>query len=243
VQPGTLLSLRIQLVSCLLPPFDTECIALVLERLEFNLQRHNLPIQFLQFVWFGLLCKPQRAGGLVNQVDSLIRKEAVGDVSRSVDCCCDECSVGDANSMVNLVLWLETTKDRDGGLKRGLVDLHGLESALEGSVAFNVFAVLVWRCGSDELQATSERRLNEIGGRNGAFSLAKSKEDMEFVDEADGVAALVFNVSQERFELFLELAADARACNDPGEVKRENAFVEQRLSRTSVQTEGRRGRG
>ena len=243
MQTGTLLSLRIQLASRLLPPFDTERIALVLERLEFNLQRHNLPIQFLQLVWFGLLCKPQRAGGLVNQVNGLIRKEAVGDVSRSVDCCSDQRGVGDANSMVNLVLWLETTEDRDSGLKRGLVNLHGLESAFEGSVAFDVFTVLVWRCGPDQLQTTSERRLDEIRCRDGAFSLAKSKEDMEFVDEADGVAALVFNVSQERFELFLELAADARACNDPGEVKRENAFVEQRLSRTSVQTEGRRGRG
>ena len=57
--------------------------------------------------------------------------------------------------MMHFVPRLETTKDGDGGLDRRLVNLYGLEPALESGVLADRLAVLVWRGGSDELQAAS----------------------------------------------------------------------------------------
>ena len=49
----------------------------------------------------------------------------------------------------------ETTKDSYGRLDRRLVYLHGLEPTLESGVLADRLAVLVWRRGSNELQAAS----------------------------------------------------------------------------------------
>lgn len=56
---------------------------------------------------------------------------------------CDERAVRDTDTVVYLVAGLETTEDRNRGLDRRLVDLHGLESTLERGVFTNGLPELV----------------------------------------------------------------------------------------------------
>ena len=56
---------------------------------------------------------------------------------------CDECPVGDFDSMVDFVPTLKPTEDRDRGFYGGLVDRDRLEAALKGSIFLNALAVFV----------------------------------------------------------------------------------------------------
>ena len=74
----------------------------------------------------------------------------------------------------------------DGLLERGLLDHHRLEAALERGVLLDVLAELVERGGADALQlAARERRLEDVGGVDGAFGGAGAHERVQLVDEED----------------------------------------------------------
>src|SRR5450756_632194 len=83
------------------------------------------------------------AGGLVDEVDRLVRQEAVADVAVGELGRRGERLVGDADAVVGLVAIAETLEDLDGLLDRRLGHLDLLEAALQGGVALQVLAVLV----------------------------------------------------------------------------------------------------
>src|SRR5215475_5507780 len=90
------------------------------------------------------------AGGcLVDQVDGLVRQEAVGDVAVGELRGGLEGLVGDLHAVVLLVALAQALEDLHGLLGGGLLDLDLLETALERGVALQVLAVLVKRGGAD----------------------------------------------------------------------------------------------
>ena len=62
--------------------------------------------------------------------------------------------------MEDLIALFQAAEDGDGVLHRRLIDLNGLEAALERGVLFDILAVLVERRGADAVQlAAGEHRL------------------------------------------------------------------------------------
>ena len=76
----------------------------------------------------------QAATGLVDQVDGLVGQVAVGEVAVGQVGRGDQRLVGDGHRVVRLVAVAQALQDLDGVRHRRLLDLDGLEAALEGGV-------------------------------------------------------------------------------------------------------------
>ena len=168
-------------------------------------------------------------GGLVDQVDGLVRQVAVGDVAdRQVRGGLDRL-VRDRDLVVLLVALADAHQDVDGLLERRLLDHDRLEAALEGGVALDVLAVLVERRRADALElAAGERRLEDVGGVDRALGCTGADERVELVDEEDRVVR-VAELLDDLLEPLLELAAVLGAGDERADVEGQDALVEQRL--------------
>ena len=114
-------------------------------------------------------------------------------------------------------------------LQRGLVDEDRLEAALQGGVLLDVLAVLVERGRPDALDlAPSQRRLQDVGGVDGAFGGAGTDQSVELVDEEHDLTTrsdLVEDLLQPLFELSAVLGSRDQGAH----VESQHALVHQRL--------------
>ena len=141
-----------------------------------------------------------------------------------------QCRVEDANAMVHLVALLQTTQDGDGVLHTGLVDDDRLETALQRSVLFDVFAIFIERRRADGTQfPASELRLEQVGGIDGTFRGAGADDGVQLVDEQDDLPLAGSYLLEERLEPVLEFAAEFRARDHGTEVHRDDALALERL--------------
>src|SRR4028119_914180 len=131
-----------------------------------------------------------RARGPVDQVDRLVRQEAVGDVPVGQRRGGDERAVGDADPVVRLVPVAQPLEDLARVGERRLAHLDRLEAPLEGGVLLQVLAVLVERGGADGLQlATGQHRLENAGGVDRALRGTRPREGGGVVGGRGGGAA------------------------------------------------------
>ena len=80
--------------------------------------------------------------GLVDEVDGLIRQEAVGDVALGEQHSLTQDALGDLDAVVLLIVVGDALQDLERILHVRLVDRDRLEAALERGVLFDVLAVL-----------------------------------------------------------------------------------------------------
>lgn len=162
---------------------------------------------------------------LVDEVDRLVRQEAVVDVAVGQSCRSHERLVGDRHAVVRLVAVAQTLEDLDGVLDRRLTDLDGLEAAFERGVLLDVLAVLVEGGRADRLQFTAcELRLEDRRCVDRAFGRTRADERVQLVDEQDDVAAAV-DLLEDLLEAFLEVAAVPAACHERTQVERVELLV------------------
>ncbi len=177
---------------------------------------------------------PQPRCGLVDQVDGLVGKEALGDVAVGEIGGGGERLVADLHLVVLLVAIAQALEDLHALLDRRLIDLDLLEAALQRRVALEVLAVLVQRRRADRLQlAAGERRLQDRGRIDRALGRAGADEVVELVDEQDDVAALG-DLLHHLLEPLLELAAVLRPGDQGGQVERVDLLVAQQLGNLAV---------
>ena len=177
---------------------------------------------------------PHPGAGLVDQVDRLVRQEAVGDVPVGQRRGGHEGAVGDADPVVRLVAVAQALEDLDGVLQRRLADLDGLEAALESGVLLQVLAVLVERGGADGLQLTAgQHRLEDAGGVDRALRGTRPDEGVDLVDEQDDVAAGA-DLLEDLLQPLLEVTAVAGTGDERAEVQRVELLVLQRLGHLAL---------
>ena len=153
----------------------------------------------------GHAADPHPGAGLVDQVDGLVRQEAVADVAVGQLGRGDQRAVGDRHPVVRLVPVAQPLEDLDRVRDRRLGDLDGLEPALERGVLLQVLAVLIQRGGADGLQlAAGQHRLQDRGRVDGALGGTRPDEGVDLVDEQDDVATgadLLEHLLQPLFEV------------------------------------------
>src|SRR5438132_155524 len=99
-------------------------------------------------------------GGLVDQVDRLVRQVPVLDVAVSELGCGAQRLVGDLHAVMRLVAVAQPAQDLHRVVDGRLFDAYLLEAALERCIALEVLAVLVERRRADRLELPArERRL------------------------------------------------------------------------------------
>src|SRR6186713_475128 len=119
-----------------------------------------------------------------------------------------------------LVTLTQSAQDRDAFLDRRLVNVNGLEAALESGVLLNVLAVLVKRGCADRVQlAAREHRLQQVGRVHRAFGSAGTDDRMELVDEQHDLAFGILDLLENGLETLLELAAELRPGNERAKVE------------------------
>ena len=172
--------------------------------------------------------------GLVDEVDRLVRQEAIGDVAvRLVDRGFDRLArVLDVMEVLVAVLDAEQDLDRLALARR--VDLDRLEAALERAVLLDVLAVLGGRRRADAADlAARQRRLQDVRRVERAFGRAGADQRVQLVDEDDDVR-VVGQLLHDRLEALFELTAVLRAGDDQRDVEREDALVRQEVRHVAV---------
>ena len=181
-----LLELRLQL-DLAVAQIDGIIEALRFERLFlFLLQALEIDEGLAQAYGVRRLIHTYAAAGLVDQVDSLVRHEAVGDIARGQMGGGVERIVRNDELVVLLIAALYALQNLNRLLNPGLFDQNWLESPLQRGIALDMFAVLVERRGAYHLQlAAAERGLEDIGGVDTAAGRARAHQHVHFVDERE----------------------------------------------------------
>ena len=203
-----------------------ELVVLLRERAFLNLELRDPAADIVQLCGHGIHLGADHGAGLVHKVDGLVGEEAVGDVAVGERRGGDKGVVVDGDMVVILVALLEAAEDGDGVLHRRLVHLHGLETALQRGVLFDVLAVLVQRGGADAVELTAcQHGLQEIAGVHAALGLARADNGVQLVDEEEDLALGFFDLLQNGFQSLLKLAPVLCARDERAHVQGEDGLV------------------
>mmetsp|Transcript_31540 Transcript_31540/g.74457 ORF Transcript_31540/g.74457 Transcript_31540/m.74457 type:complete len:588 (-) Transcript_31540:52-1815(-) len=173
-------------------------------------------------------------GGLVDEVDGLVRQEAVVDVPVGELGGRLERLLQIDNVVVLGVTALQPTQDLHGLLHARLRHLHGLEAALEGSVLLNVLPVLGQGGRADALQlAARQGRLEDVGGVDGALGGPGADQGVQLINEEDRVVALG-HLLDHVLQALLELAAVLGVGDEHAELEGDEPLVLEALRHLAV---------
>ncbi len=201
-------------------------ICLFLERLAFDLQLHDAPVDLIQRRRLAIDLRPQAARRLVDEIDGLIREKTVADVTGRQGGGGDHGRVGDAHTVVYLVAVLQTAQDGNRFFNRGLGDEDGLEPPFQGGVLLDVLPVLVQRRRADRAQfAPRQHRLEHVRRIDRAFGRAGADHRVQFVDEQDDLAAALADLSEHGLQAVLKLSAEFRPGQERPQIELHDAFV------------------
>ncbi len=210
-------------------------VVLALQRLPLDLELHDAAVEFVELFRLAVDLHAQPAGGLVDQVDRLVRQVAVGDVAVGQRCGRHQRVVGDAHAVVQFVFLPNATQDADGVFHARFADEHGLEAARQGGVLLDVFPIFVERGGADAMQgAAGQFRLDQVGRVHRALGAAGADQVVQLVDEQDDLALGGLDLLQHGLQPFLELAAELGAGHHGAEIQRHQPLALQRLRHVAI---------
>ncbi len=151
-----------------------------------DFQLHDLAVQLVDLGGHRVEFHAQPRRRFVHQVHGLVGEEAVGDITVRKGGGGHEGGILDANAVMHFVALLQAAQDGDRGFDRRLFDINGLETALEGGVLLNMFAVFVEGGRADAAQfAASQLGLEHVGGVRRPFRLTRADQGVKFIDEED----------------------------------------------------------
>ena len=224
-----------ELLRELFEPVARELVVLFLEGHLLDLHLHNAAAQVVELRRHGVDLRADHGAGLIDEVDGLVRQETVGDIAVGERGRGDERVVVDAHAVVDLVALFQAAEDGDGVLHRRLIDLHGLEAALERGILFDILAVLVERRRADAVQlAAGEHRLEQVAGVHAALGLARADDGVQLIDEQQDAPLALAHFLEHGLEPLLEFAAVLCARDQRAHIERENGLVLQALGHVAA---------
>ena len=137
--------------------------------------------------------------------------------------------------MEDLIALFQAAEDGDGVLHRRLVDLNGLEAALERGVLFDILAVFIERGRADAVQlAAGEHRLEEVARVHAALGLAGADNGVQLVDEQQDAPLALAHFLEHGLEPLLKFAAVLCARDQRAHIEREDGLVLQSLGHVAA---------
>ena len=216
-------------------PVARELVVLLLERHLLDLHLHDAAAQIVERRRHGVDLRADHGAGLIDEVDGLIRQETVGDIAVGERGRRDKRVVVDAHAVEDLIALFQAAEDGDGVLHRRLIDLNGLEAALERGVLFDILAVLVKRGRTDAVQlAAGEHRLEQVAGVHAALGLARADDGVQLVDEQQDASLALAHLFEHGLEPFLKFAAVLCARDQRAHIEREDGLVLQSLGHVAA---------
>ena len=113
--------------------------------------------------------------------------------------------------MVDFVLFLQATQNRNRGFDRGFADDDLLKTTLQRRIFFDVLAVFVQGCRTHTMQLTAgQSRLEHIACIHRAFGLTRTHHGVQLVDKDNRLAFVFGQFAQHGFKTLFKLAAKLR---------------------------------
>ena len=167
------------------------------------------------------------AGSLVHQIDGFVRQESVVDISGREFHCSLQSFISNVQTVVLLILFPQALQNLQCSLLVGLTYGNRLETTLQRGILFDVLAVFIQSCCTDDLDlAAAESRLQNIGGVYGALSGACADNGVQLVDEKDDVTVL-FSLLHYLLDTVFKFAAVLSTGYHAGKIQRQQLFVQQ----------------
>ena len=158
---------------------------------------------------------------LVDEVDGLVGKETVGDVSCRETHGLNDGSILDTDLMMVLIALLQATQDGNGSSLVWLIDHYFLETAFKSLVLLEVFLILVEGSGTHGTQFTTrEGWLEDIGSIHCALTTSCTYESMYLIDEEDDLAIGLLYFADHVLQSFLKFAFIHSTCNKCAHIER-----------------------
>ena len=230
--------LPLHLVDFTVQQFDllaSRRIGILFHRLPLYLKLYQAALQLVHGLRLGVDLHANPAGGLIHQVDGLVRQLPIGDVALRQLGRGDDGTVGYIHPVVHLIALLETAQDGDGVFLVGLVHQHFLEAPLQGRILFHVLAILIERGGAHAVQFTAgQGGLEHIARIHGALGLAGAHHGVQFIYKQDDPALLLGELVEHRFQALLEIAPELGAGQQGAQVQRQDALVLEPLGHLAI---------
>ena len=170
---------------------------------------------------------PHARGGLVHQVDRLVRQKPVADIPHREPHRRVERLVRDRQPMVLLQPRAQRGEDPAAFVRVRLQNADRLEPSLQSSVFLNVQTIFLQRGGADDLhRAAPERGLEDVCRVDRALGRARADDRVQLVDEEDHVAHALHLAQHGLHEVF-KVAAILRSCEHRREIERHDALLPQ----------------
>src|SRR5580698_9445135 len=172
--------------------------------------------------------------GFIDQIDSLVGQETIGNKTRGgVDRGFNR-FVGIGDGVEFLVALLDTEQNADGVLFVGRRNFYGLETALERPVFLNGLAIFAGRGGAYALNLAARKgRFQNIGGIEGTFGGTRSHQSVQLIDEDDGVLIL-HQLLHDGLQALFKLPAILGARNDERKIESQDALVGQERGNVAI---------
>ena len=197
----------------------------------FDLHAAHDALHAVDLLWARVDLHAQSGGGLVDEVDGLIRQEAAGDVAIRQGGGGDQRGVLNADAVVHLVALLESAQDAHRVLHGWLAHVDLLEATLQCGILFDVLAVLVQGGGTDQAQLTSgQQRLDHVACVHGRIATgACAHNGMQLIDEGDDLPFGLLDLVEDSLEALLKLASILRAGQHGTQIQRNELLATQGL--------------
>ncbi len=198
----------------------------VLQRLPFDLELDDTAIEGIDLRGHAVQLDPQPGGGLIDQIDRLVRKKPVADVTVGKGRGGDDGRVLDPDAVMDLVAFLQTPEDRDRILHGRLLDQDRLEPPFERRVFFDVLAVFIQGRRAHAAQlAPGQGGLQHVGGIHGAFRRPGADDGVDLIDEEDDLPLGGGDLLQDGLQPLLELSAVLRAGDEGADIEADDPLV------------------
>jgi ATP-dependent Clp protease ATP-binding subunit ClpA len=195
------------------------------QRLPLDFQLHDAPLDFINLHGQRIELHAQARAGFVNEVNRLVGKKPVGDVTVRQRGRGQNRGVFDAHAVVQFVALFQAAQNRDRVFDGRFGDQDGLKAPLERRIFLDVFSIFVERGRADGAQfAARQGRLQHVGSVHRAFGRARAYERVQLVDEQNDLSVGFRDFLQHRFQAVLEFAAIFRAGNQRGEIQSDDAL-------------------
>ena len=208
----------------------------LLDRLALDLELDHAAVEPVHRLGLGIDLHPNPRGRFVDQVDRLVRQEAVGDVAMRELRRGDDRRVGDARrrggsrSAPCRPRRMAIVDSTDGSSTSTFWKRRSSAASFSTYLRYSSSVVAPTQWSSPRASA----RLQHVAGVDRALGLARADHRMQLVDEDDRLAGIGGDVLQHGLQPLLEFAAVLGAGEERRHVERQHALALERFGHLAV---------
>ncbi len=200
-----------------------------------DLQLDNGTIRLVQISRLAVRLDAQMASSLVHHINRLVGQKALGNIAVGQPCRGDQRVIGNADTMMQLVFFLQAAQHENSVLDRRLINKDRLKTPRQGGILFHILPVFIQRCRPDTAQLAARKgRFQKVRCIHRPVRLAGPDQLVHLIDKQHHLTITGFDFFQYGFQAFLKLAAIFRAGDKRPHIQRQQRFVGKRLRHVAI---------